>query len=79
MADSLKWKKGAYLASKDKYNFALYYVDDILPAQIKKLSDARGLYTADYQTVLEEKWIEKLRSKYTIEINEEVLEDLRNK
>lgn len=77
VADSLTWKKGSYLTSRDGDNFILYYVDAVLPVQEKNLTDARGLYTADYQTFLEEKWIEELRNKYTIVVNEEVLNSLK--
>ena len=40
-------------------------------------TDVRGTITADYQNYLEKIWIEKLRNKYTIEINQEVLNSLR--
>lgn len=43
------------------------------PAQ-KKLEDARGLVTADYQNFLEKKWIAELREKYEISINEDLLD-----
>lgn len=78
LADSLTWKKGSYLSSKDENNYVLFFVDAILNAQTKNLADARGLYTADYQSFLEKKWIEKLRNKYTIDINNEVLEEIKS-
>lgn len=76
VADSLTWKKGTYLSTRDGEKHVLYYVDAILPVKEKDLTDARGLYTADYQTFLEEKWIEELRNKYTIVLNEELLNEL---
>ena len=39
--------------------------------------DVRGTITADYQNHLEKLWIENLRNKYTVEINQEVLNTLR--
>ena len=39
--------------------------------------DVRGSITADYQNYLEKIWIDNLRNKYTIEINQEVLNSLR--
>jgi peptidyl-prolyl cis-trans isomerase SurA len=77
VADSMTWKKGAYLVSKDKDNTVLYFVDDVLPPQLKTLKDARGLYTADYQTYLEKQWIEQLRNKYVIKVNNQVLDQIR--
>jgi peptidyl-prolyl cis-trans isomerase SurA len=77
VADSLSWKKGQYLTSKDKNNHVLFMVDDILPAQNKTLKDARGLYTADYQTRLEKEWIKELRAKYPVLVDQEVLAKIK--
>ena len=43
----------------------------------KALNEARGLITADYQTHLEEKWVNELREKYTITVNEELLKTIK--
>lgn len=48
-------------------------IDEILPAQPKKLSEARGIITADYQTYLDKTWIESLRKKYKVEVDKSVL------
>jgi hypothetical protein len=40
-------------------------------------TDVRGTITADYQNHLEKLWIENLRNKYAVEINQEVLNSLR--
>lgn len=77
IADSITWKKGAYWSTKNKGKNVLYYVDDLLPVQIKKLNEARGLYTADYQTYLEKKWVDSLRKKYDIKVNQDVLQQIK--
>ena len=40
-------------------------------------TDVRGAITADYQNYLEKTWIETLRNKYPVVINQEVLNTLR--
>ena len=45
----------------------------ILPPAPKEYNEAKGLATSDYQTYLEKKWLEALRSKHKIVINEDVL------
>ena len=40
-------------------------------------TDVRGTITADYQNHLEKLWIETLRNKYPVVINQEVLNTLR--
>jgi peptidyl-prolyl cis-trans isomerase SurA len=77
VADSIAWVKGSYLTTRDGDKYILYYVDAVLPEQEKGLSDARGLYTADYQSYLEKQWIDELRSKYAIEVNEDTLNKLK--
>ena len=52
-------------------------VDRVIPPQPKELSEARGQITSDYQTYLEEKWIEELRQKYPVEVIEEVLAGIK--
>jgi peptidyl-prolyl cis-trans isomerase SurA len=47
----------------------------IAPAP-KKLDEARGLITADYQNYLEKQWIQNLREKYPVVINEDVLQKI---
>jgi len=77
IADSIPWKTKTHLVTRDKDNFVLYYVDALLPQQTKLLSDARGLYTADYQSYLEKLWIDDLRAKYAITVNEDLLNEIK--
>jgi peptidyl-prolyl cis-trans isomerase SurA len=49
----------------------------MLPPQPKELSEAKGIITADYQSYLEKQWINELRSKYKVKINEEVLKQIK--
>jgi len=48
----------------------------LLPAQEKNLKQARGYVVADYQDFLERQWIEKLREKYKVNIDDKVLKSL---
>ena len=44
--------------------------------QQRSFEDARGLVINDYQTFLEEKWIESLKKKYPVKVNEKVFQSL---
>ncbi len=83
------WKMGKSTAV-DAYGFkvkdAEYTPDSEFPVVeaygkvIKKPQtyvDERGKVTTDYQDYLEKLWIEKLRAKYPVVINEEVLNDIQ--
>lgn len=45
----------------------------------ENLNDTLGAVTVDYQKIIEEQWYNALRKKYTIQINEDVLESLKQK
>ena len=60
----------------DDGSVVLVYVKNKIPATNKDLKDVRGKVISDYQSYLENRWIDKLRKKYTIKINKEVLYSL---
>lgn len=84
------WKKGDN-ATIDRQIFnvrdAEENIDSKLPIvfvsgkKLKKMpetyNDVRGAITADYQNHLEQEWIEELRKKYKVEIDDSVLEEIR--
>ena len=56
--------------------YYIVVVNDVLKAGPKKLSEARGAVIQDYQSKLEKDWLEKLRSKHVITVQNEVLYSL---
>jgi len=73
--DQVEWKKGNLQEIDSDVEDRVTFVkirNVRLPAG-KELNEARGLVTADYQTYLEEQWVEQLKAKYPVVINEEVL------
>ncbi len=46
--------------------------------QPRNFDEARGLVINDYQNLIEEKWIEQLKKKYPVKVNEKVLQSLLN-
>ncbi len=66
---SIKWAKGLQTAD----NNGMYYLAeilDILPPGPMTLEEAKVSVLTDYQEYLEKIWIDTLKSKYPIEINE---------
>lgn len=43
----------------------------------KTLNEAKGLITAEYQTYLEKEWVDVLRKKYTVTIDQDVLKTIK--
>jgi len=69
LLEKISWKKGEYTVQEPD---RLYYivVENIYPAQQKKLEEVRGLVVSDYQNYLEQTWIDSLKAKYKVNINE---------
>ena len=55
----------------------LIVVNHFSDPEPKTLAEAKGLITADYQAFLEEQWINGLREKYKVEINQEVYKTIK--
>lgn len=56
-----------------------YYVVDVkekIEPSVKKLSEAKGIITSDYQNHLEAEWLKELEQKHTIKVNKSVLYSL---
>jgi peptidyl-prolyl cis-trans isomerase SurA len=80
--EGLEFKKGAITAlnknaSGKGYNFRK--VEQILPPGTKTLDEARGFIIADYQDYLESLWIDELKAKYPVKIDQSVLNSLVRK
>ncbi len=73
--DMVEWKVGLLgPINSDVEDLTVFVkINKILPPQPKELKEARGLVTADYQSFLEKQWIEELKNKYPVKLDEAVL------
>ena len=73
--DMVNWKAGQLdIINSDVEELTVFVkINDVIAPQPKELNEARGLVTADYQSYLEKEWIEELKKKYPVSINEDVL------
>ena len=74
--DKVEWKKGIYVVDSEGETAVLVEVLDVLEEQPKQLSEIKGKVISDYQNYLEEKWLDELRNKYSVTINNDVLYSL---
>lgn len=51
-------------------------INKMVPAQPKTLKEARGYVISSYQDYLEQKWIEELKAKYPVKVNEDVFNSM---
>jgi len=77
LIDNLEWKPGLAPESIDEGKVYLVNIHALLSPEPKKLNEARGLITADYQNYLEQEWIRELRARYPFKVYDEVLSSIK--
>ena len=78
--DQTEWKVGAEkeIPSTVDQSTVLVYIRELRQPEPKTLREARGLVTSDYQVELEKNWVQMLKEKYPVKVNEKVLDKVRN-
>ncbi|MES2681162.1 MAG: peptidylprolyl isomerase [Bacteroidota bacterium] len=74
------WKQGVAEQDikDDKENKVLVIVvNKIIPKAPKTIAECRGAVTADYQVFLEKEWLAYLKNKYTVKVNQDVLNTIQ--
>ena len=72
--DHYAWNKGTQEDLKDKRPYLVK--GKKLPPQPKSLEEARGSVLADYQNYLEKQWLKQLKEKYSVQVNQQVFEEI---
>jgi peptidyl-prolyl cis-trans isomerase SurA len=65
----MPWTKGVYPAENNGIYY-LAWLKEILPPGFMAFEEARPQVISDYQTFLEKKWLEQLKKKHTVKVNE---------
>ena len=63
-----------FKTSTDNINSFVYIINVYNEKSPRNFDDAKGFVINDYQTFLENKWIESLKKKYPLKVNEAVLQ-----
>ncbi len=74
IVDHYIWNTGSY---KDNGKEFIVLHGEKIKSVPKTLIEAKGLITADYQNYLEKQWVKKLRKKYKITVNKDVLYSIK--
>ena len=69
LVDATAWKPGTYTLEKDGRH-VFVKITQVEGPKPKELSEARGIATSDYQAYLEKQWLEELRQKYPVQVNQ---------
>jgi len=76
LLNQVTWKKGFAVVGDYKGRYVLIKFNEIIPSKHKKLKEIKGLVIADYQDYLEKTWIAQLKTKYPVQINQTVVNNL---
>ena len=77
---SLQWdqlENGQIISCTDTNQIIV--VDELLKSSVKPMSEIKGLVISDYQSFLEEIWLKELHNKYSVSINQDLLQEAKNK
>lgn len=77
--DEVAWNVGLSNDLNKNNQVTFVRIKEKMAPSSKSLDEARGLVTADYQSYLEKTWIEELRKKYPVDVNQETLSTVYKK
>ncbi|GAA4276394.1 peptidylprolyl isomerase [Aquimarina mytili] len=72
-----KAEKGKIFTSEEENYITLIMVKEILPSRIKTFEEIKGEVINDFQEDMERKWLGKLKTKYTVDVNEKILKKVK--
>ena len=79
---NIKWAAGAVsqpMKNPEGDDYVFVKIDRLISPRIKALNEAKGYIIADYQDLLETKWVSELRHKYAVKVNQPVFDSLVRK
>ena len=77
LVDNVNWKKGIYNGPKKDSRLTLIHIKEVLKPSNKTLEDSKGIITSDYQSYLEKKWVEELKSEYEYKVYDDSLNQIK--
>ena len=79
IADMVWGRKGVFtLPDKEDGRTIIVDIQKYIPAGPKSFEETRGAVITDYQNYLEKEWLESLRNRYHITLNQEVFQSIVN-
>lgn len=78
--DAMEWKEGnvAKFDSSVDNSTQIIKIVEVRLAEPKAFKEAKGLITSAYQAELETLWLQQLKEKYPVKVNEKLLEQIKN-
>ncbi|MFM7727204.1 MAG: hypothetical protein ACKO7B_10905, partial [Flavobacteriales bacterium] len=77
MLSKAPWKVGLSNDIEDNGQIVIIQFREIIPPSAKRLDEARGMITSEYQSYLEKEWIAAMRKEHTFKVNSDVLHTIK--
>ena len=77
LVDQFGWTVGLSADKTVEKQIVFVDVESVIEPQPKTLQEAKGLVTAEYQASLEKEWLDELRKKYPVKIDQQVLSTIK--
>ncbi|MCK5135734.1 MAG: peptidylprolyl isomerase [Bacteroidales bacterium] len=77
MVDAMKGQSGLGPVVKNDDSSSFVILKEVRSPEPKKLDEARGRITSDYQNYLEEEWLKALKQKYPVEVDKRLLSRIK--
>ena len=71
------WQVGLSSDIADNDQIVIIQFKEIIAPSVKKLEEARGMITSEYQTFLEQEWIASMRKEHQFTVNKDVLHSIK--
>ena len=75
----IELEKGLTPFFQKNNKYVVIQVDEVIATRQLELEEVKGQVISDYQNLIEEEWLKNLKEKFTIQINQETVELLKNK
>lgn len=62
--------------NKEQNMYTIYKLIETIPISIKPYNEVKGRIANEYQKIVEEKWVQYLKNKYKLSINQDILKSL---
>lgn len=79
LVDNTPWIKNQNSVYRNDSGIKVVWILNMIDPEPKPLQEVKGLVTAEYQNYLEQQWVKELRSKYTWQVDQKVLESIYKK
>lgn len=77
LAGKFSGKSGEIISTTEDNYITLIKVIEVIPSRIKTFEETKGKVINDFQEDLEKQWLNELRGKYSVELNEKILKKIK--